>query len=104
MASHVQPGLQTRSPGPTATEAQTLTRLSNKMGKELESWCSEKQRKKAAGADHVPCPLSCPLGRCVCYVQHGHTQLCSCGIDCSPMGLTRHHEGPESESEPPIIL
>ncbi|KAG0714229.1 hypothetical protein GWK47_001639 [Chionoecetes opilio] len=33
-----------RSPGPTATEGTNSTRLSNKMGKELESWCSEKQR------------------------------------------------------------
>ncbi|KAG0729637.1 hypothetical protein GWK47_029918 [Chionoecetes opilio] len=35
-----------RSPGPTATEGTDSTRLSNKMGKELESWCSEKQRSK----------------------------------------------------------
>ncbi|KAG0728674.1 hypothetical protein GWK47_031982 [Chionoecetes opilio] len=35
-----------RSPGPTATEGTNSTRLSNKMGKELESWCSEKQRNK----------------------------------------------------------
>ncbi|KAG0718503.1 hypothetical protein GWK47_052330 [Chionoecetes opilio] len=35
-----------RSPGPTATEGTNSTRLSNKMGKELESWCSEKQRSK----------------------------------------------------------
>ncbi|KAG0716034.1 hypothetical protein GWK47_001147 [Chionoecetes opilio] len=35
-----------RSPGPTATEGTNYTRLSNKMGKELESWCSEKQRNK----------------------------------------------------------
>ncbi|KAG0718171.1 hypothetical protein GWK47_007828 [Chionoecetes opilio] len=34
------------SPGPTATEGTNSTRLSNKMGKELESWCSEKQRNK----------------------------------------------------------
>ncbi|KAG0727629.1 hypothetical protein GWK47_034255 [Chionoecetes opilio] len=34
------------SPGPTATEDTNSTRLSNKMGKELESWCSEKQRNK----------------------------------------------------------
>ncbi|KAG0721731.1 hypothetical protein GWK47_045847 [Chionoecetes opilio] len=35
-----------RSPGPKATEGTNSTRLSNKMGKELESWCSEKQRNK----------------------------------------------------------
>ncbi|KAG0721706.1 hypothetical protein GWK47_045901 [Chionoecetes opilio] len=35
-----------RSPGPTATEGTNSTRLSNKMGKELESWCSEKQMSK----------------------------------------------------------
>ncbi|KAG0698915.1 hypothetical protein GWK47_025915 [Chionoecetes opilio] len=35
-----------RSPGPTATEGTNCTRLSNNMGKELESWCSEKQRNK----------------------------------------------------------
>ncbi|KAG0728968.1 hypothetical protein GWK47_031328 [Chionoecetes opilio] len=35
-----------RSPGPTATEGTNSIRLSNKMGKELESWCSEKQRNK----------------------------------------------------------
>ncbi|KAG0714334.1 putative uncharacterized transposon-derived protein F52C9.6 [Chionoecetes opilio] len=32
--------------GPTATEGTNSTRLFNKMGKELESWCSEKQRNK----------------------------------------------------------
>ncbi|KAG0725569.1 hypothetical protein GWK47_038385 [Chionoecetes opilio] len=31
-----------RSPGPTATEGTNSTRLSNKMEKELERWCSEK--------------------------------------------------------------
>ncbi|KAG0718167.1 hypothetical protein GWK47_052967 [Chionoecetes opilio] len=35
-----------RSPGPTATEGTNSTRLSNKMGKDLDSWCSEKQRNK----------------------------------------------------------
>ncbi|KAG0724684.1 Enoyl-[acyl-carrier-protein] reductase, mitochondrial [Chionoecetes opilio] len=35
-----------RSPGPTATESTSSTRLSNKMGKELERWCSEKKRNK----------------------------------------------------------
>ncbi|KAG0701667.1 hypothetical protein GWK47_025269 [Chionoecetes opilio] len=35
-----------RSPGPTATEGTNSTYLSNKMGKELESWCSEQQRNK----------------------------------------------------------
>ncbi|KAG0698462.1 hypothetical protein GWK47_026041 [Chionoecetes opilio] len=34
------------SPGPTATEGTNSNRLSNKMGKELESWCSKKQRNK----------------------------------------------------------
>ncbi|KAG0727800.1 hypothetical protein GWK47_033866 [Chionoecetes opilio] len=34
------------SPGLTATEGTNSTLLSNKMGKELESWCSEKQRNK----------------------------------------------------------
>ncbi|KAG0718608.1 hypothetical protein GWK47_052106 [Chionoecetes opilio] len=34
------------SPGLTATEGTNSTRLSNKMGKELESWCSEKKRNK----------------------------------------------------------
>ncbi|KAG0725763.1 hypothetical protein GWK47_037976 [Chionoecetes opilio] len=34
------------SPGPTATEGTNSTRLSNKMGKEVESWCSENQRNK----------------------------------------------------------
>ncbi|KAG0722087.1 hypothetical protein GWK47_006133 [Chionoecetes opilio] len=34
------------SPRPTATEGTNSTRLSNKMGKEFESWCSEKQRNK----------------------------------------------------------
>ncbi|KAG0719011.1 hypothetical protein GWK47_051365 [Chionoecetes opilio] len=34
------------SPRPTATEGTNSTRLSNKMGKELESWYSEKQRNK----------------------------------------------------------
>ncbi|KAG0710610.1 hypothetical protein GWK47_022433 [Chionoecetes opilio] len=34
------------SPGPTATKGTNSTRLSNKMGKEFESWCSEKQRNK----------------------------------------------------------
>ncbi|KAG0695970.1 hypothetical protein GWK47_026704 [Chionoecetes opilio] len=34
------------SPGPTATEGTNSTRLSDKMGKELASWCSEKQRNK----------------------------------------------------------
>ncbi|KAG0728481.1 hypothetical protein GWK47_032368 [Chionoecetes opilio] len=33
-----------KSPGHTATEGTNSTCLSNKMGKELESWCSEKQR------------------------------------------------------------
>ncbi|KAG0725622.1 hypothetical protein GWK47_000437 [Chionoecetes opilio] len=32
--------------GPTVTEGTNSTRLSNKMRKELESWCSEKQRSK----------------------------------------------------------
>ncbi|KAG0713431.1 hypothetical protein GWK47_016243 [Chionoecetes opilio] len=35
-----------RSPGPTATEGTNSTRLSNKMGKEIESWFSEKQKNK----------------------------------------------------------
>ncbi|KAG0729419.1 hypothetical protein GWK47_000325 [Chionoecetes opilio] len=35
-----------RSPGPTATEGTNSTRLSNKMGKELKSGCSEKQKNK----------------------------------------------------------
>ncbi|KAG0704882.1 hypothetical protein GWK47_024615 [Chionoecetes opilio] len=35
-----------RSPGPTATEGTNSTRLSNKLEKELERWCSEKQKKK----------------------------------------------------------
>ncbi|KAG0727997.1 hypothetical protein GWK47_033436 [Chionoecetes opilio] len=34
------------NPRPTATEGTSSTHLSNKMGKELESWCSEKQRNK----------------------------------------------------------
>ncbi|KAG0720893.1 hypothetical protein GWK47_047528 [Chionoecetes opilio] len=34
------------SPGPTATEGTNSTRPSNKMGKEFERWCSEKQRNK----------------------------------------------------------
>ncbi|KAG0711504.1 hypothetical protein GWK47_020476 [Chionoecetes opilio] len=34
------------SPGPTAIEGTNSTRLSNKMGKELERWYSEKQRNK----------------------------------------------------------
>ncbi|KAG0729884.1 hypothetical protein GWK47_029417 [Chionoecetes opilio] len=33
-------------PGPTSKEGTNSTRLSNKMGKDLESWCSEKQRNK----------------------------------------------------------
>ncbi|KAG0724079.1 hypothetical protein GWK47_041400 [Chionoecetes opilio] len=35
-----------RSPGSTTTEGTNCARLSNKMGKELESWCLEKQRNK----------------------------------------------------------
>ncbi|KAG0715782.1 hypothetical protein GWK47_011166 [Chionoecetes opilio] len=35
-----------RFPGPTATESTNSTCLSNNMGKELESWCSEKQRNQ----------------------------------------------------------
>ncbi|KAG0724733.1 hypothetical protein GWK47_040004 [Chionoecetes opilio] len=35
-----------KSPGPTVTKGTNPTRLSNKMGKELEGWCSEKQRNK----------------------------------------------------------
>ncbi|KAG0719248.1 hypothetical protein GWK47_007319 [Chionoecetes opilio] len=35
-----------RIPAPTAAEGTTSTRLSNKMGKQLESLCSEKQRNK----------------------------------------------------------
>ncbi|KAG0720414.1 hypothetical protein GWK47_048559 [Chionoecetes opilio] len=38
-----------RSPGPTATEDTNFTGLSNKMWKELESCCSEKQRSKVLG-------------------------------------------------------
>ncbi|KAG0723257.1 hypothetical protein GWK47_043014 [Chionoecetes opilio] len=34
------------SPGPTTTDGTHSTRLSNKMGKKLEIWCSEKQRNK----------------------------------------------------------
>ncbi|KAG0725219.1 hypothetical protein GWK47_039029 [Chionoecetes opilio] len=34
------------SPGPTATEDTISTHLSNKIGIEVESWCSEKQRNK----------------------------------------------------------
>ncbi|KAG0727151.1 hypothetical protein GWK47_035251 [Chionoecetes opilio] len=33
-------------PEPRATEGTKSTRLSNKMGKEIESWCSEKQMNK----------------------------------------------------------
>ncbi|KAG0729698.1 Retrovirus-related Pol polyprotein from type-1 retrotransposable element R2 [Chionoecetes opilio] len=40
--------------GPTATEGTNSTRLSNKMGKELESWCSEKQRNKLLEQAIVP--------------------------------------------------
>ncbi|KAG0725733.1 hypothetical protein GWK47_038035 [Chionoecetes opilio] len=39
-------GSALRIPGPTATEGTNSTRLSNKMGKGLESWCLEKQRSK----------------------------------------------------------
>ncbi|KAG0714568.1 hypothetical protein GWK47_013875 [Chionoecetes opilio] len=39
------------SPGPTATEDTNSTRLSNKMGKELESRCSEKQSNKVLKQD-----------------------------------------------------
>ncbi|KAG0700522.1 hypothetical protein GWK47_025542 [Chionoecetes opilio] len=35
-----------RSSRPAATEDTNSTRFSNKLGKELESWCSEKQRSK----------------------------------------------------------
>ncbi|KAG0720164.1 hypothetical protein GWK47_049011 [Chionoecetes opilio] len=34
------------SPAATATEGTNATRLSSKMGQELESWCSEEQRSK----------------------------------------------------------
>ncbi|KAG0725708.1 hypothetical protein GWK47_038100 [Chionoecetes opilio] len=44
------------SPGPTATEGTNSTRLSNKMGKELESWCSEKQRNKLLEQAMFPAP------------------------------------------------
>ncbi|KAG0712074.1 hypothetical protein GWK47_019246 [Chionoecetes opilio] len=46
------------SPGPTATEGTNSTRLSNKMGKELESWCSENQRNKLLEQAMFPA-LSC---------------------------------------------
>ncbi|KAG0721194.1 hypothetical protein GWK47_046953 [Chionoecetes opilio] len=37
-----------------ATEGTNSTRLSNKMGKELESWCSEKQRNKLLEQAMIP--------------------------------------------------
>ncbi|KAG0717266.1 hypothetical protein GWK47_054805 [Chionoecetes opilio] len=44
------------SPGTTATEGYNSTRPSNKMGKELESWCSEKQRNKLLEQAMFPAP------------------------------------------------
>ncbi|KAG0727242.1 hypothetical protein GWK47_035036 [Chionoecetes opilio] len=40
----LNPGKALRSPGPTATEGTNCTCLSNKMGQQLQSWCSEKQK------------------------------------------------------------
>ncbi|KAG0715061.1 hypothetical protein GWK47_001402 [Chionoecetes opilio] len=42
----LNPAKALRSPGSTTTEGTNCARLSNKMGKELESWCLEKQRNK----------------------------------------------------------
>ncbi|KAG0720125.1 hypothetical protein GWK47_006974 [Chionoecetes opilio] len=44
------------SPGPTAKEGYNSTRISNKMGKELESWCSKKQRNKLLEQAMFPAP------------------------------------------------
>ncbi|KAG0717282.1 hypothetical protein GWK47_054757 [Chionoecetes opilio] len=46
------------SPGPTATKSTNSTRLTNKIMKELESWCSEKQRNKLLEQIMFPA-LSC---------------------------------------------
>ncbi|KAG0711041.1 hypothetical protein GWK47_021530 [Chionoecetes opilio] len=74
-----------RSPGLRATEGTNSTCLSNKMGKELEGWCSEKQRNKLLEQAMFPA-----LSRAAwvdVFVKYNTAILCSFG-DCSPRGLT----------------
>ncbi|KAG0726318.1 hypothetical protein GWK47_036862 [Chionoecetes opilio] len=85
------------SPGPTGREGTNSTRLSNKMRKELGELVFREAEEQVAGAGHVSRPFPCRLGRCECYVQHGHSQLYSCGETVLP-GVG-HHQGQKSESD-----
>ncbi|KAG0728234.1 hypothetical protein GWK47_032927 [Chionoecetes opilio] len=70
------PALMT--PGLTATEGTNSTRLSNKMRKDLESWCSEKQRNKLLEQAMFPALSHVAWVDVFVKVQHCHTQLCNC--------------------------
>ncbi|KAG0711118.1 hypothetical protein GWK47_021322 [Chionoecetes opilio] len=66
------------TPGLTATEGTNSTRLSNKMRKDLESWCSEKQRNKLLEQAMFPALSHAAWVDVFVKVQHCHTQLCNC--------------------------
>ncbi|KAG0723578.1 hypothetical protein GWK47_042436 [Chionoecetes opilio] len=73
--------------GPTATEGTDSTRLSNKMGKELESWCSKKQRYKLLEQAMFPA-LSHAAGQlCLLSTTRPYTAL-QLWRDCFPRSRT----------------
>ncbi|KAG0716344.1 hypothetical protein GWK47_009958 [Chionoecetes opilio] len=86
--------LALRSPGPTATEGTNSTRLSNRMGKELESWCSEKQRNKLLEQAMFPA-LSLAAWVDV-FVKYNTAIPSSATVERLLPGVG-HHEGKESE-------
>ncbi|KAG0723057.1 hypothetical protein GWK47_043356 [Chionoecetes opilio] len=68
-----------RSPGPTATEATKSAHLSNKIGKELENWCSEKSRNKLLEQGMFPA-LS-RAARVEAFVKYDTAIPSSAGVD-----------------------
>ncbi|KAG0724782.1 hypothetical protein GWK47_039929 [Chionoecetes opilio] len=80
-----------RSPGTHSYRGHNCTRFSNKMGKELESWCSLKLRNKLLEQAMFLALSLAAWVDVVRKVQHGHTQLCSRG-ETVLLGVG-HHEG-----------
>ncbi|KAG0717908.1 hypothetical protein GWK47_053495 [Chionoecetes opilio] len=74
-----------RSPGPTATEGTNSSRLSNKMRKELESWCSENQRNKLLDQAMFPALFRAAWVDVFVKTTRPYPAL-QLWIDCSPRG------------------
>ncbi|KAG0712925.1 hypothetical protein GWK47_017346 [Chionoecetes opilio] len=79
---------------PTATQGTNSTRLSNNMGKELESWCSEKQRNKLL--EQAMFPTLSHAAWVDEFVKY-NTAIPSSAAVKSVIPWVGHHEGQESE-------